>query len=561
MHPLSLFVLVDSDPKGLETLAYAFKRDGCAVVATSDPRTAPELVRSNDARLVVVAVREPERPALDLISGLHIHPETKNLPIVALGPVALRPEALAAGAFDYLNTPLFVKDVVTIGRLVLLMREAATEANPTLQIRAPLADYHGLFYLVRAMAGTGRSGILQLTRGHHRGEVRFNDGAVTSAETGSLQGAPALHQLLLWSDGTIALTLRDVPRRGQFSLSAEEILDESGRFLRDFAHAVAELGSPQVVFVPDERHAASAAAVLPTELGSVARLFDGQRPLGDVIEVSPFRIFDTLRIVKRLVDSGALVAREGAAPAPGTVRARTKTAAQGSRHLAPSELNATADRRGVVTDRRRSAKSQRIAAPAAPVEPAPPIPLVVRKGMPSGMVAGEIAPRRLLRPSKEPSRAVSGDAPTVQVKLDHIKLDHIKLDHIKLDHIKLEGPRISLDQPVPSIDPEKTPPPVADAAKTPAPVAASAKTPPPAAIRRAPSSASNRAARSKKADLLTPAPVFDAVESDFFAREADLYKREAVETFDDLEHAQPSQHQAGHVAATAPSPGGAQDKK
>jgi hypothetical protein len=28
---------------------------------------------------------------------------------------------------------------------------------------------------------------------------------------------------------------------------------------------------------------------------------------------------------------------------------------------------------------------------------------------------------------------------------------------------------------------------------------------------------------------------FDALESDFFAREADLYKREALETFDDLD--------------------------
>jgi hypothetical protein len=28
----------------------------------------------------------------------------------------------------------------------------------------------------------------------------------------------------------------------------------------------------------------------------------------------------------------------------------------------------------------------------------------------------------------------------------------------------------------------------------------------------------------------------DDVEADFFAREADLYKREALETFDDLDH-------------------------
>jgi len=35
---------------------------------------------------------------------------------------------------------------------------------------------------------------------------------------------------------------------------------------------------------------------------------------------------------------------------------------------------------------------------------------------------------------------------------------------------------------------------------------------------------------------MTPSTAFDALEADFFAREADLYKREALETFDDLDH-------------------------
>ena len=34
---------------------------------------------------------------------------------------------------------------------------------------------------------------------------------------------------------------------------------------------------------------------------------------------------------------------------------------------------------------------------------------------------------------------------------------------------------------------------------------------------------------------ITPSTAFDAVEADFFAREADLYKHETVESFDDLD--------------------------
>ena len=43
--------------------------------------------------------------------------------------------------------------------------------------------------------------------------------------------------------------------------------------------------------------------------------------------------------------------------------------------------------------------------------------------------------------------------------------------------------------------------------------------------------------RPRSRRRVTPAAAFDAVEADFFAREADLYKREAVDTFDDLDPA------------------------
>lgn len=523
-HP-SLFVLVDPDPKGLETLAYAFKRDGCAIASTSNPKLAPEMVRSNNVRLVVVSVRPPEHAALDLISGLHIHPETKNLPIVALGPVALRPAALAAGAFDYLNTPLYVRDVISIARLVLLMREAAVEKNSTLQLRAPLSDYHGLYYLVRAMAGSGRSGILQLVRNNHKGEVRFCDGAVTSAETGSLQGFPALHQLLLWDEGSLSLKLRDVPRRGQFSLSAGDVLDECQRFLRDFTHAATNLGWPRTVYATDERRGALPANMVPSEVGPVARLFDGRRTLSDVIEESPFRVFDTLRIVKRLVDFGALLARTDAAPAP-PARERTRTAAQGSRLVTPPVgVPAPTNRRGAVGDRRKSSKSQRINIVERPLAAAPaPIPLVVRKSLspPTGIVAGEIPPRMALRPAHEARQPVAGDGPTVQVRLD--------------------GPRMSLDMPAAFL----------------------AKTPPPVRARALGGPSAERAVRSSKkagpGSLSTPTPVFDAVESDFFAREADLYKREAADSFEDLERGQAPQARPGRMAA-ARTPSGAHKKK
>jgi hypothetical protein len=45
-----------------------------------------------------------------------------------------------------------------------------------------------------------------------------------------------------------------------------------------------------------------------------------------------------------------------------------------------------------------------------------------------------------------------------------------------------------------------------------------------------------RASKPPSGPQPTLATAFDDVEADFFAREADLYKRDALETFDDLDH-------------------------
>ena len=189
--------------------------------------------------------------------------------------------------------------------------------------------------------------MLQLSRGNRKAEVKFTDGAVTAAEVRGLQAFPALHQLLLWAGAEVSLKLRHVPRRAQFSAEGGEILEECERFLRDVGHAARQMGSLQTVFAIDARQGGAFQFGVPEEVARVARFFDGARTLGEVIEESPFRVFDTLRVIKRLIDSGALVPRTAAAPGTGLTppcrcnttsrrcRARARAVARRSRWLAP----------------------------------------------------------------------------------------------------------------------------------------------------------------------------------------------------------------------------------
>jgi hypothetical protein len=87
---------------------------------------------------------------------------------------------------------------------------------------------------------------------------------------------------------------------------------------------------------------------------------------------------------------------------------------------------------------------------------------------------------------------------------------------------------------------------IAQPVTTPAPVVANAAqlvTPASLPANAAPPGASPPSAQAKKTSgapshhrSRTPSNGFSAVEADFFNREADLYKGESVETFDDLEN-------------------------
>jgi hypothetical protein len=101
--------------------------------------------------------------------------------------------------------------------------------------------------------------------------------------------------------------------------------------------------------------------------------------------------------------------------------------------------------------------------------------------------------------------------------------------------------------PVTALEPPAVLPPFAPAV-TPSPLAVVAAPAPATASGEigaaTPARRSDSKTRLKKIVVpprMTPSTAFDAVEADFFAREADLYKQEAVETFDDLDHGQPTE--------------------
>ncbi|HEY2731733.1 MAG TPA: response regulator [Polyangia bacterium] len=565
MNQLSTLLLVDPDPRGLETLTYGFEREGCTVAGTSDPKLAPDLLRTTTPQLAVVSLRAPERSGFDVITGIKRGAPVRRVPIVTVGAPGLRQAALAAGANDFVATPLFVRDVVNVSRLLTLSHSVPNAPHPEVEVQARLSEYHGLFYLLRALAVTGRSGIILLSRGNKRAELRISDGGVMAVHIAGLQGLPALHQLLLWEEAALSLKFRDVPKRSNLHLSAQELLDECERFLRDFAHAARELGAPRCVYVPSGDRDPGSSGLQPSQLGPALRLFDGQRTLTDVIEESPFRVFDTLRVVKRLLDAGVLAVKAAGATEDGPQSMLEQWAVVpeqrgivGERRRSSRRLKPVTGAQGLVTVGGASSSSASVAVSRA-TTPVAPIPLTQKKAAASG----EIAARRS---TPTPAAAAAfAQAPTVQFKLDELAsasvlapAGHVPITARHATVAPAEPPVRRASPAAPRDNLRRTPPPDGSLRRTPPPDGSLRRTPPPDGSRRMTPSlrdsgrrpsldallpsgpdSKNKLRRILPPTRMTPSTAFDAVEADFFAREADLYKQDDVDSFDDLDRGAP----------------------
>jgi CheY-like chemotaxis protein len=532
MQPSSLLV-VDPDNRGLETLTFGFERERFTVTGTPDLRRAELLARTTNPALAIIAIRDDQGSAIEAVSG--VREVARDLPVLVLGPPTARTDALAAGATDFLGLPIYLRDAVSVGRVSVhaaeaIRRGSAKGAKPASndgEIQMRLSEHYGLFYLLRAMSASARSGLLQLARGNRRAEVRVHDGVVVSVTVGAMQGLPALHHLLLWEEAAVSLLARPVPKRSQLHLSPQELLDECERFLRDFAHAARGLGAPRTIYVPAVGAPVEVRGLQPSQMAPMLRLFDGRRGLSDVIEESPFRIFDTVRMIRRLRETNVLVTRaEGPRERPPTGPVPIQHAGpNGSPKSMLEQWAMVPDQRGIVGDRR--SVSRRLRPVATPAAASAPIQLTAKKSSTGAFASGEIPAARRPTPAAATARSLAV-APTVQVVLD--------------------APPPVLAPVAPAI--EAPPPRSRSGSGRHATLDDTTTTPPPrarpgsgrqATLENPPKQPTPRPRRIlDQPPQQTAAEAFDDIEADFFAREADLYRREAVESFDDLDRDNPA---------------------
>ena len=303
MPRLANVLILDSDNRGRETLVYGFEGEGVKAAAAAVTAEVPGLILSTHPQVLILTLRENNPDLVEFVKLLAESADTGAIPRLVLAHAEGFPPELR-GTSSFIALPAFVRDVITAAKL-LVGGSARPGEDGQSELAGALSEY-GLYFILRTMVGLGRSGFVQVERGSRKGELRFSEGDLVSAQVGSLQGHAALHQLLLWEEAALEIKFRPVVRLGQSLPSGEGLLEDCERFLRDFAHATKNIGHAQSLFVQDAERVARLLDSIPAEVVPVMRLFDGQRSLGDVLEDSPFRVFDTLRTITRLLDMGII---------------------------------------------------------------------------------------------------------------------------------------------------------------------------------------------------------------------------------------------------------------
>ncbi len=322
MAHLESLVVLDPNQRSRDALAFGFARDGYEVFAVEEGAEALQAVRKNGVQLVVVAtpdasgagtdgdgadVKSPVAdPLLAVVGRLRQETATRELPIVVLGDRLGREEALRSGADEFVARPAFLRDVITLSKLAVALRQGGDPAG----IAAQLDDY-GLYFLTRALAVAGRSAVITLGRGERRGELAFAQGEIVSARVGGLRGLAAYQHLLIWSHATLELQLESPAGERKLTLPVEELLGQGARFVERFEEHAAPLGGPDAVFAAVTRRVAAVRAEMPPSVFTLLKLCDGARAVIDLVEDGPFKPFDAVGVLTRLQELGAIERLDG----------------------------------------------------------------------------------------------------------------------------------------------------------------------------------------------------------------------------------------------------------
>jgi DNA-binding NtrC family response regulator len=148
-------LLVDDEEGILKTLGRALREEGHEVLAVTRAREAERLLAARSFDLLVVDNRMPERSGLDMIRDLAASTSPDERPEVVMmtahATVESAIEAMKLGAFDYLQKPFEVDELLVVARRALEHQRLRTQHRYLLSERDEEFNHYGIVGRSRAI--------------------------------------------------------------------------------------------------------------------------------------------------------------------------------------------------------------------------------------------------------------------------------------------------------------------------------------------------------------------------------------------------------------------------
>ncbi len=148
-------LLVDDEEGILKTLGRALREEGHEVLAVSRAREAERLLAARSFDLLVVDNRMPERSGLELIRDLAASTTEGERPSIVMmtahATVESAIEAMKLGAFDYLQKPFEVDELLVVARRALEHQRLRTQHSYLLSERDEEFNHYGIVGRSRAI--------------------------------------------------------------------------------------------------------------------------------------------------------------------------------------------------------------------------------------------------------------------------------------------------------------------------------------------------------------------------------------------------------------------------
>jgi DNA-binding NtrC family response regulator len=147
-------LLVDDEAKILNALAGALRHDGHEVVATANPREAQRMLSQRMFDLLVVDNLMPELTGLDLVRELSAAAGTERPQVVMMtahATIESAIEAMRLGAFDYLQKPFEIDELLVVAKRALDHQRLRTEHRYLISERDAEFNHYGMVGRSRRM--------------------------------------------------------------------------------------------------------------------------------------------------------------------------------------------------------------------------------------------------------------------------------------------------------------------------------------------------------------------------------------------------------------------------